>query len=208
MTRSPSRRSFVVDSLISGVPVVLVRGDPCLSSCEVMALDQYINLKGVNPVARDSIVLSAQMTSCSCSTHLPFLSSRSLFFMALKFFSVDALYYPIILWVVDKREHYLRADGIAEFPEVLIVELFVVVYCQLGGTLKRQTMFYQKNFCVVFVVIIDIAVTSIHLVKYSTTTKANLRLPYACNTPSVYLPFKSDYGVKRGISANKMDTKF
>jgi hypothetical protein len=28
-----------------------------------------------------------------------------------------------------------------------------------------------------------------------------------CNTPGVYLLFNSDYGFKRGISVNKMDTK-
>jgi hypothetical protein len=71
-TRSPSRRSFVVDSSMSGVAVVLVRGDPCLSSCGVMDSDPYIVLKGVNPVAQDSVVLSAQMTSGGFSAHLPF----------------------------------------------------------------------------------------------------------------------------------------
>jgi hypothetical protein len=29
-----------------------------------------------------------------------------------------------------------------------------------------------------------------------------------CNTPGVCLPFNSDYGFKRGISVNKLDTKF
>jgi hypothetical protein len=29
-----------------------------------------------------------------------------------------------------------------------------------------------------------------------------------CNTPGVYLPFNNNYGFKRGISVNKMDTKF
>jgi hypothetical protein len=69
---------------MSGMVVVLVWGDLCLSSCGGMASDPYISLKGVNPVPRDSIVLSAQMTSGSCLAHLPFLSSKSLFFMALK----------------------------------------------------------------------------------------------------------------------------
>jgi hypothetical protein len=69
---------------MSSIAMVLVRGDPCLSSCRVMASDPYISLKGVNPVAQDSVVLSAQMTSGSCSAHMPFLSSKSLFFMALE----------------------------------------------------------------------------------------------------------------------------
>jgi hypothetical protein len=33
------------------------------------------------------------------------------------------------LWVVDRGEDRLCADGAAEFPEVLAVELLVVVEC-------------------------------------------------------------------------------
>jgi hypothetical protein len=83
-TRSPLRRSLVVDSSTSGVVGAFVRGDPCFSSCGFMASDPYIKRKGVNLVALDSVVFSAQMTSRSWSTHLPFLLSRSLFFIALK----------------------------------------------------------------------------------------------------------------------------
>jgi hypothetical protein len=46
-----------------------------------------------------------------------------------------------------------------------------------NGTPKRQTMFCQKNFCAVFYVIVDTALASIHLVKYSTAMKVNLRFP-------------------------------
>jgi hypothetical protein len=60
------------------------RGDPCYSSCDIIASDPYIKQKGVNPVALDSIVFSAHMTSGSWSAHLPFLSSSSLFLMVLK----------------------------------------------------------------------------------------------------------------------------
>jgi hypothetical protein len=38
-------------------------------------------------------------------------------------------------------------------------------------------MFCQKNFCAVFDVIMDIALASIHLVKYSIATNVNLRFP-------------------------------
>jgi hypothetical protein len=38
-------------------------------------------------------------------------------------------------------------------------------------------MFCQKNFCAVFDVIVDAALSSIHLVKYSTATKVNFNLP-------------------------------
>jgi hypothetical protein len=61
-TRSPSRRYLVFDSSTSGVVVAFVRGDPCFISCGVMASDPYIKRKGVNQVALDSIVFSAQMT--------------------------------------------------------------------------------------------------------------------------------------------------
>jgi hypothetical protein len=71
-TWSPSRRSFVVSSSMSGMALEFVRGELCLSSCGVMAYDPYISLNGVNLVARDSVVLSAQMTSGNCSAHLPF----------------------------------------------------------------------------------------------------------------------------------------
>jgi hypothetical protein len=73
-TRSPS----------SGVVVAFAHGDPSFSSCEVIASDPYIKRKGVNPVALDSVMFSAHMTLESWYAHLPFLSSRSLFFMALK----------------------------------------------------------------------------------------------------------------------------
>ena len=33
------------------------------------------------------------------------------------------------LWVVDGGEHCLGADGTAEFPEILVVELFAIVNC-------------------------------------------------------------------------------
>jgi hypothetical protein len=45
------------------------------------------------------------------------------------------------------------------------------------GTPNRLTRFYQKNFWAVFDIIVDIALASIHLVKYSTATKVNLRFP-------------------------------
>jgi hypothetical protein len=38
-------------------------------------------------------------------------------------------------------------------------------------------MFCHKNFCVVFDVIVDTALASIHLVKYSIATKVTFKLP-------------------------------
>jgi hypothetical protein len=87
-TRSPSMRSLEVGSSTSGTAEVLVRGDPCFISYGVMASDPYSRRKGVNPVARHSIVFSAQTASGSRSAHLPFLSSRSIFLMAVKILSL------------------------------------------------------------------------------------------------------------------------
>jgi hypothetical protein len=84
-------RSLEVGSSTSGTADWFVRGGPCFNSCGVIALDPYIRRKGVNPIARQSVVFSAHMTSGNWSAHLPFLSSRSLFLMALKILSLARL---------------------------------------------------------------------------------------------------------------------
>jgi hypothetical protein len=80
------RRCFCLEDLRRRrrPPTGLARGDPCFSSCSVIASDPYIKRKGVNPVALDSVLFSAHMTSGCWSAHLPFLSSSNLFSMALK----------------------------------------------------------------------------------------------------------------------------
>jgi hypothetical protein len=83
-TRSPSMRSLEVGSSTSRTADLFVRGNPCFNSCGVIASNPYIKRKGVNLVARHSVIFSAHMTSGNWSSHLPFLSSRSLFLMALK----------------------------------------------------------------------------------------------------------------------------
>jgi hypothetical protein len=94
-TRSLSIRPLEVGSSTSGVVVGLVRGDSCFSSCDIIASDPYIKRKGVNPVALDSVVFSAHMTSGSWSTHLPFLSSSSLFLIALKILLLERSTTPL-----------------------------------------------------------------------------------------------------------------
>jgi hypothetical protein len=47
------------------VVVGLARGDPCFSSCGIIASDPYIRRKGVNQVALDYVVFSANTTSSS-----------------------------------------------------------------------------------------------------------------------------------------------
>jgi hypothetical protein len=54
--RSPSMRSLEVGSSTSGTASLFVQGDPCFNSCGVIASDPYIKRKGVNPVARHSVV--------------------------------------------------------------------------------------------------------------------------------------------------------
>jgi hypothetical protein len=54
--------SLEVGSSTSRVAMGLAHGDPCFSSCGVIALDPYIKQKGVNPVALDSVVFSAHTT--------------------------------------------------------------------------------------------------------------------------------------------------
>jgi hypothetical protein len=59
------------------------------------------------------------------------------------------------------------------------------------GTPNRQAMFCQKNFCVVFAVIVEIALPSVHLVKYSTATKVNFRFPCAIGSgPTMSSPHR------------------
>jgi hypothetical protein len=77
-------RSLEVGSSTSGTAEALVRGDTCLISYGVMTSDLYSRRKGVNPVARHSVVFSTQTALGSRSAHLPFLSSRSIFLMAVK----------------------------------------------------------------------------------------------------------------------------
>jgi hypothetical protein len=62
----------------------LVQGDLCFISCGVMASEPYSRRKGVNPVARHSVVFSAQTASGRWSAHLPLLSSSSLFLIVVK----------------------------------------------------------------------------------------------------------------------------
>jgi hypothetical protein len=111
------------------VVVELARGDPCFSSCNVVASDPYIKQKGVNPVALDFIVFSAHMTSGSWSAHLPSLSSSSLFLDGTENLAISTFNYSVGLRMVDKSEHGLRADRVAKFSKILVVELFSIVDC-------------------------------------------------------------------------------
>jgi hypothetical protein len=93
---------------------LFVRGDPCFNSCDVIASDPYIRRKGVNSVALHSVVFNAHMTSGSWSAHLPFVVKEP-FLDSAEDLAVGAFDDTVGLWVVDRGEHFLGADGAAEF---------------------------------------------------------------------------------------------
>jgi uncharacterized protein (UPF0261 family) len=110
---------------------LFVRGDLFFNSCGVMASDPYNRQKGVNPVARHSVVFKAHTTLGNWSAHLPFLSSRSLFY-GTKNLAIGAFNNAVGLWVVHGGEDRLGANGKTKIPEVLAIKLFVVVDCEFG----------------------------------------------------------------------------
>jgi hypothetical protein len=176
-TRSPSIRSFEVGSSTSGTADETVRGDPCFISCGVMASDPYRRRKGVNPVALHSVVFSAQTASGNKSAHLPFFSSRSIFLIAVKILPFARSTTPLDCgWYTEAKASLVPMEKQKSLKSWLSNYLPLSTVSSVG-TPKRKTMFCQKNFCAVFDVIVDTALASIHLVKYSTATKVNLRSP-------------------------------
>jgi hypothetical protein len=170
-------RCLDVGSLTSGTADVLVRGEPCFISCGVMASDPYNRRNGVNPVARHSVVFRAHTTSGSWSAHLPFLSSRSLFLMAVKILPLARSTTPLDCgWYTETKTGLVPMEEHKSLKSWLSNRLLLSTVSS-DGTPKRHTMFCQKNFWAVFDVIVDTALASIHLVKYSTATKVNLRFP-------------------------------
>jgi hypothetical protein len=170
-------RSLEVDSFTSGTADALVRDDPCFISCGVMASDPYSRRKGVNPVARHSVVFSAQITSGSWLTHLPFLSSRSLFLMAVNILPLARSTTSLDCgWYTEAKASLVPMEKQKSLKSWLS-NCLPLSTVSSDGTSNRQTLFCQKNFWAVFDVIVDTALALIHLVKYSTATKVNLRFP-------------------------------
>jgi hypothetical protein len=160
-----------------GTADVLVWGDPCFISCGVMASDPYSRRKGVNSVGHHSVVFRAQTTSGSWSAHLRFLSSRSLFLMAVKILPLARSTTPLDCgWYTEAKTCLVPMERHKSLKSWLSNYLPLSTVSS-HRTPNQQTMFCQKNFWAVFVVIVDTALASIHLVKYSTTTKVNLRFP-------------------------------
>jgi hypothetical protein len=170
-------RSLEVGSSTSGTADLFVRGDPCFNSCGVIASEPYIKRKGVNPVARHSVVFRAHTTSGNWSAHLPFLSSRSLFLMALKILPLARSTTPLDCgWYTEAKIGMVPMEQQNSLKSWLsnCLSLSTVSW---DGTPKRQTMFCQKNFWAVFDVIMETALASIHFMKYSMAMKVNLRFP-------------------------------
>src|SRR5688572_15450249 len=172
-------RSFEVGSSTSGTAEVTVRGDPCFISCGVMASDSYRRRKGVNPVALHSVVFNAQTASGNKSAHLPFLSSRSIFLTAVKILPFARSTTLLDCgWYTEAKASLVPMEKQKSLKSWLS-NCLPLSTVSSDGTPKRQTMFCQKNLWAVFDVIVDTVLASIHLVKYSTATKVNLRFPWA-----------------------------
>jgi hypothetical protein len=156
---------------------LFVLGDPCFNSCGVMASDPYKRRKSVNPVAWHSVVFRAHTTSGNWSAHLPFLSSRSLFLMAVKILPLARSTTPLDCgWYTEAKIGLVPMEKQKSLKSWLS-NCLPLSTVSSDGTLKQQTIFCQKNFCAVFDVMVDTALASINFVKYSTATKANLRFP-------------------------------
>jgi hypothetical protein len=140
-TRSPSMRSFEVGSSTSGTTEVIVHGDPWFSSCGVMASDPYSRQKGVNPVARHSVVFSAQIASGNRSAHLPFLSSRSIFLMAVKILPLACSTTPLDCgWYTEAKASLVPIKKQKSLKSWLSNCLSLSTMSS-DGTPNRQTMF-------------------------------------------------------------------
>jgi hypothetical protein len=170
-------RTFEVGSSTLRTADVTVRGDPCFISCGVMAFDPYRRRKGVNPVTLHSVMFSAQTASGNRSAHLPFLSSRSIFLTAVKILPLARSTTLLDCgWYTEAKASLVPMEKQKSLKSWLS-NCLPLSTVSSDGTPKRQTMFCQKNFWAVFNVIVDTALALIHLVKYSTATKVNLRFP-------------------------------
>lgn len=128
-TRSPSRRSLVVISSMFGITSGSdeVSHVPMSELLWVITLAPYMSLKGVNPIAHDSVAFKPYSSLGRWSARLPFLSLSSLLFMTVKIFAICVLYHFVGLWVVNRREDCSGAYGSTEILEVLIFKLLSVV---------------------------------------------------------------------------------
>jgi hypothetical protein len=140
-TRSSSMRSLEVGSSTLGTASLFVRGEPCFNSCSVITSDPYFKQKGVNLVARHFVIFRARTTSGNWSAHLPFLSSRSLFLMALKILSLARSMTLLDCgWYIEAKTGLVPME-LQNSLKSWLSNCLPLSTVSSDGTLKRQTMF-------------------------------------------------------------------
>jgi hypothetical protein len=134
-------RSLDVGSSTSGIADVFVWGDPCFIFCGVMASDPYNRRKGVNPISRHLVVFRAQTTSGSWLAHLPFLSSRSLFLIAVKILPLARSTTPLDCgWYIEVKASLVPMERQKSLKSWLS-NCLPLSTVSSDGTPNRQTMF-------------------------------------------------------------------
>jgi hypothetical protein len=119
----------------------------------------------------------------------PFLLLKEAFFMAEKIFPLALSTAPLDWgWYTDAKHNFVPIDRQYSlkswqsncFPLSIVSSL---------GTPNLQMIFCQKNFLIVAEVMVARGLASIHFVKYSTATTANLKLPWAVGSgPTMSIP--------------------
>jgi hypothetical protein len=174
----PSSKSLSTGSSVSGVELFSTLGDFNFSSYGVIASVSYpyISLKGLKPVHLVSVVFSPHTTSGSWSGHLPFVSSCSVFLTTVNFFR---LLFPLHRWTGDdtQKQSLLWSRLMHINPRISGFKLFTGVHDYFGGDPKSAYDGLLEHFWVVFDVMTETVFASIHLVKYSTATKAYFKFP-------------------------------
>jgi hypothetical protein len=106
-----------------------------------MASDPYKRRKGVNSVARHSVVFRAHTTLGNWLVHLPFLSSRSLFLMAVKILPLARSTTPLDCgWYTEAKIGLVSMEKQKSLKSWLSNCLSLSTVSS-DGTPKRQTMF-------------------------------------------------------------------
>jgi hypothetical protein len=103
----------------------------------------------VNPVARHSVVFSAQTASGSRSAHLPFLSSRSIFLIAVKILPLARSTTPLDCgWYTEAKASLVPMEKQKSLRrrQVLVVKLLAIVNCELRWDSKPANNVLPEEF--------------------------------------------------------------
>lgn len=173
-----SSKYLSIGSSVSGVELFSTLGDLNFSSYGVIASVSYpyISLKGLKPVHLVSVVFNRHTTLGSWSSHLPFVSSCSLFLTTVNFFPFD-LSTASLDWDDTQKRSLLWYRLMHINPRISGFKLFTGVHDYFRGDLESAYDVLPEHFWVVFDVMTETVFASIHLVKYSTTTKAYFKFP-------------------------------